>query len=162
MRFRSLVDRIITWSAKWSKIKKLDDIDFNKLVSDAALRDPLGYNIPENKTLLNMKGRAKKRVANPETVVTEKVAKKKKVTPLIACPPKRVPPMRVAKRPIKDISREEMSEVESKDVFADIEGYTPKKSLVRETVILPTFWLSDEITLSQSLVQSLNSLGQSV
>jgi hypothetical protein len=57
---RDEVDQIIAWSAKWSKIKKFDDIDFDKLVTDAAMRDHLGYNIPENKTLLSMKGKAKK------------------------------------------------------------------------------------------------------
>jgi hypothetical protein len=113
------VDRIIAWSSKWSKIKKFDEIDFDKLVTDAALRDHLGYHIPENKTLLNMKGRAKgfegpvpraskkpikKRAADPEIVVKERVAKKKKTTPLAACPPKHVPPMRAAKRSIEDIS----------------------------------------------------------
>jgi hypothetical protein len=54
------VDRITAWSSKWSKIKKFDDIDFDKLVTDVALRDHLRFHIPENKTLLNMKGKAKK------------------------------------------------------------------------------------------------------
>jgi hypothetical protein len=57
---RDEVDRITVWSAKWSKIKKFDNIDFDKLVTDTAMRDHLGYNIPENKTLISMKGRAKK------------------------------------------------------------------------------------------------------
>jgi hypothetical protein len=165
------VDRITAWSAKWSKIKKFDDIDFDKLVTDAAMKDHLGYSSPKNKTLLSMEGRAKKpegavprafrkpiqkRAMDPETVVTERVGKKKKVTPLAARPLRRVPPMRTAKQPIKDFSREEMSEEKSKDVFADIEGYVPENSLVRETVILSSFRLVDEATPSQSPVQSLN------
>ncbi len=37
-----------------------DEINFDRLVMDAAMRDHLGYSILENKTLLNMKGKAKK------------------------------------------------------------------------------------------------------
>jgi hypothetical protein len=174
---RDKVHRITAWSAKCSKIKKFDDIDFDKLVTDAAMRDHLGYSIPKNKTLLSMEGRAKKpegaaprasrkpiqkRAVDPETVVTERVEKQKKVTPLAARPLRRVPPMRTAKQPIKDISREEMSEVESKDVFADIEGYVLENSQVRETVIMSSFRLVDEATSSQSPVQSLNPSKQRV
>jgi hypothetical protein len=169
---RDEVDQITAWSAKWSKIKKFDDIDFDKLVTDTVMRDHLGYSIPENKTLLSIKGRAKKpegaaprdsrkpvqkRPAEIETTVMERMAKKKKAIPLAACPPRRVPPMRDAKQPIESISREEMSEGEFEDVFADIEGYVPENTLVRETVILPSFRSVDEETLGHSPVQSLNS-----
>jgi hypothetical protein len=92
----------------------------------------------------------------------ERVAKKKKTTPLAACPPRRVPPMRATKQPIESISREEMSEGEFENVFAEIEGYVPENSLVRETVILPSFRLVYEETSGHSPVQSLNSPEQLV
>lgn len=171
------VDRITAWSAKWSKIKKFDDIDFDRLLTDTAMRDHLGYSIPENKTLMSMKGRAKrperaaprgsrkpvqKRPAETETTAMGRVAKKKKTTPLAACLPRRVPPMRSAKQSIECISREEMSEGESENVFAEIEGYVPENSSVREPVILPSFRLVDEETSGHSPVQNLNSPKQLV
>lgn len=150
-----------------------DEINFDQIVMDTAMRDHLGYNVPDNKTLLNMKGKvkrmegvvpgaskkpAKNRAADPKVVVTEKVEKKKKATPLAACLLKLVPLMRTAKQPIGDISQEEVSEAGVEDVFEDIDGYIPKCSPTCKTATLPTFLLVDEQT--PTMAQSSSSSGQ--
>jgi hypothetical protein len=43
------------------KAKKFEEIDFDKIVTEEAMREHLGYTIPENKTLLNKTGKAKKK-----------------------------------------------------------------------------------------------------
>ncbi len=102
---RAEVSKLTGWSSKRSKAKVFDEIDFDQIVTNAAIRDyleyiipdHLGYIIPENKTLLNMKGKAKKtngaipgaakgpakkRTVDPEALVSKKVAKKKKIPTL--------------------------------------------------------------------------------
>jgi hypothetical protein len=98
-----------------------------EVVTDVAIRDHVGYNIPENKTLLNMKGKAKKaegvvlkaskkpakkRAADPEAIILGKVAKKTNSTPLASSLSRRIPQMRAARRSIEEISREEVPETE--------------------------------------------------
>lgn len=58
---RADVQEILEWSAVQLKAEKFDDIDFDHIVTDNAMRQFLGYTIPANKKLLTRRGKGKKK-----------------------------------------------------------------------------------------------------
>ncbi len=58
--------------------------------------------------------------------------------------------MRAAKRPIEEISREAIPDIEVEDFSESFEGFILECSSIKETVILPTFRLVDETSSVQT------------
>jgi len=50
------------WSRERLKAKKLEEIDFDKIVTDEAMRRYLRYSIPLNKTVQTKRGKVKKKM----------------------------------------------------------------------------------------------------
>jgi hypothetical protein len=50
------------WSRERLKAKKLEEIDFDKIVTDEAMRRYLRYSIPFNKTVQTKRGKVKKKM----------------------------------------------------------------------------------------------------
>jgi hypothetical protein len=58
-------------------LNQTNGIDFDKIVTDAVMREYLGYNIPESKVLLDRKGKSlRKKVDAPEAFAPGGVLKK--------------------------------------------------------------------------------------
>jgi hypothetical protein len=135
-------------------VNQIDGIDFDKNVTNAAMRKHLGYIILEYKTLMDKKGKLKekggafkKRTEAPGAPAPKKAAKKQK-TPkshLAESLPRRVPTIRmVAKQLIGSMAREAIPDNLIEDFPQNVEGYIPKSSSVQELVTLSTFRLVDE------------------
>jgi hypothetical protein len=108
------------WSGARLKTEQFDDIDFDHIVTDDAIRRFLGYSIPENKRTMTKRVKTKKnsrapkshqqptekRVVDPETLVSEEVApkRKKQKSPLSASISRRAPLKRAEMRPIEERS----------------------------------------------------------
>jgi hypothetical protein len=100
-----------SWSQDGMNI--IDEINFDNIVTDDNMRAYLGYVIPEDKVLLDKKGRSmkKKKTDVPEASVPGSAPKKAPVTKiqrqsLVGSKPRCVLPMRDAKQPITAIARE--------------------------------------------------------
>jgi hypothetical protein len=101
------------------KVEDFEDIDFDHIVIDEAMRRFLGYTIPRNKKMMTKRGKgkkkgdasnkapksprqpAKKRAADTKAMAPKK---KKQTPPLAASVLRRAPPMKEVKCPIEEIS----------------------------------------------------------
>lgn len=107
------------WSAAKLKAEEFDDINFDHIVTAEAMRWFLRYTISRNKKMMTKWGKGKKksdasyqapksprqptkkRAANTEATVPKK---KKQTPPLTASVLRSVPPMRMVKHLIEEIS----------------------------------------------------------
>jgi hypothetical protein len=137
------VQEMTDWSAAKLKAEKFDDIDFDHIVTDEAMKRFLRYTIPPNKKMMTKRGKGKKKgdashqapkalrqPAKKRAVDTETVApKKKKQTPsLAAFVPRRAPPMRTVNRSFAEISRGPVPEANTKEGLVSFEGFIPECS----------------------------------
>jgi hypothetical protein len=64
------------------KAEQFDDIDFDHIVTDEAMKQFLGYSIPENKKMMTKRGKAKKKGDAPTKALKfpKQLAKKRTLT----------------------------------------------------------------------------------
>jgi hypothetical protein len=156
---RADVQEMTDWSMAKLKAENFDDINFDHIVTDEAMRPFLRYTIPPNKKMMTKRRKGKKKgdashqapksprqPAKKKAADTEAVAlkKKKQTPPLATSVPRRAPPMRMAKCPIEEISQGLVPEVNTEEGSMSFEWFILECSLTREPIVLPTFSLVDE------------------
>jgi hypothetical protein len=134
---RADVQRMTGWFAAKLKAKEFEDIDFDHIVTDEAMRWFPGYTIPRKKEMRTKKGKGKKkgdasnqapksprqpdkkRATNTEAVAPKK---KKQTPPMVASVSRRAPLMRAEKCPIEEISRGPVPEANTEEGSVSFEG----------------------------------------